>query len=202
MTATPLPVVAPDVLHVPATPTAPALRLRPWHPEDVAALVEACRDPVLRRWTSHSVENDEDGLRWVRSQRRGWAAGERFAFAAFEAQPGSGRGRLVGSAVVKEIAPGKQSAEVGYWTAAHARGRGVAPRSLEALTTWAFETFDAVGPVGLQRLELLHQVDNAASCRVAQKSGYELDRVLPAAPPEFPHDGHVHVRHYGTRAGA
>lgn len=114
-------------------------------------------------------------------------------------QPGTGQGRLVGGAVVKEIAPGKQSAEVGYWTVAHARGRGVAPRALEVLTTWAFDTFDAVGPVGLQLLELLHQVDNAASCRVAHKNGYELDRVLEAAPPDFPHDGHVHVRHQGKR---
>jgi RimJ/RimL family protein N-acetyltransferase len=195
VTSTPLPVIAPDVLPVPATPTVPALSLRPWHPADVAALVEACRDPVLRRWTSLSVENDEDGLRWVRSQRRGWEAGERFAFAAFEAQPGAERGRLVGHVVLKEVAPGRQSAEVGYWTAAHARGRGVAPRALDALTTWAFDTFGTVGPVGLQRLELLHQEDNVASCRVAHKSGYELDRVLPAAPPEFHRGAHVHVRH-------
>ncbi len=199
MTATPSPVIAPAVLHAPPTPTAPALRLRLWHSEDVAALVEAFRDPVLRHRTSHSVEDDEDGLRWVRSQRRDWEAGERFSFAVFEAQPGTGQGRLVGGAVVKEIAPGKQSAEVGYWTVAHARGRGVAPRALEVLTTWAFDTFDAVGPVGLQLLELLHQVDNAASCRVAHKNGYELDRVLEAAPPDFPHDGHVHVRHQGKR---
>ncbi len=84
---------------------------------------------------------------------------------------------------------------MGYWTAAHARGRGVAPRTLEALTIWAFDTFGTPGPDGLQRIELLHQEDNVASCRVAQKSRYDLDRVLPAAPPAFPHDGHVHVRH-------
>jgi RimJ/RimL family protein N-acetyltransferase len=67
----------------------------------------------------------------------------------------------------------------------------VAPRALEALTGWAFGTFVADG---LERLELLHQVDNLASCRVAQKSRYDLDSVLPAAPPSFPRDGHLHVR--------
>jgi len=185
---------APVVLDAPATPTAPALRLRPWRPEDVAALVEVCRDPVLRRWTSHSVENDEDGLRWILTQQRNWEAGNRFAFAALEDRPGSAQGQLVGHAVLKEVTAGKQSAEVGYWTAAHARGRGVAPRALEAVTNWAFDTFGTPGPEGLQRLELLHQTDNTASCRVAHKSGYELDRVLPAAPPAFPRDGHVHVR--------
>ncbi|MGY1499437.1 GNAT family N-acetyltransferase [Streptomyces sp. QTS52] len=186
-------------LDVPATPTAPALRLRPWRPADVAALVEACRDPALRRWTSHCVENDEDGLRWIRSQERSWEAGDRFAFAVVEAQPGSAQGELAGQVVLKGVAPGGRSVEVGYWTAAHARGRGVAPRALEVLTAWAFDTYGGApgDAAGLQCLELVHQEDNVASCRVAHKSGYGLDRVLPAEPPAFPHDGHVHVRHKG-----
>jgi RimJ/RimL family protein N-acetyltransferase len=50
------------------------------------------------------------------------------------------------------------------------------------------------GAQGLQRLELLHQLDNLASCRVAQKSGYALTKVLPADPPAFPSPGHLHVR--------
>ena len=41
------------------------------------------------------------------------------------------------------------------------------PRALDTLTSWAFDTFEADG---LERLELPHQVDNPASCRVAQKS--------------------------------
>ncbi len=93
--------------------------------------------------------------------------------------------------VLKEVTSGKPAAEVGYWTAAHARGRGVASRALEALTNWAFDTFEADG---LERLELLHQVDNLASCRVAQKSHYDFDTLLPAAPPSFPRDGHLHIR--------
>jgi RimJ/RimL family protein N-acetyltransferase len=98
---------------------------------------------------------------------------------------------LVGHVVLKRPAPGSPSAEVGYWTAAHARGRGVAPRALQALTDWAFTAF---ADDGLERLELLHQVDNTASCRVAQKCRYELSALLPAAPPDFPLDGHLHTR--------
>jgi RimJ/RimL family protein N-acetyltransferase len=109
-----------------------------------------------------------------------------------EKQPDSVHGQLAGSVVLKEVVSGKPSAEVGYWTAAHARGRGVAHRALEALTSWAFDTF---GADGLDRLELLHQEDNLASCRVAQKGGYEFARVLSAAPPSFPLDGHLHIRH-------
>jgi RimJ/RimL family protein N-acetyltransferase len=62
---------------------------------------------------------------------------------------------LVGDVALKEVASGKPAVEVGYRTAAHARGREVDSRALEALTSWAFDTFEADG---LERLELLHNV--------------------------------------------
>lgn len=181
------------MLHAPATAAGPALLLRPWTPADLPALVEVCRDPVLRRWTSHEVADEADGIRWLATEQRGWEAGDRLGFAVLETGPtaGSGGGRLAGSVVLKGAAAGRPTAEVGYWTAAHARGRGVAPRALEALTDWAFTAF---GPAGPARLDLLHQLDNLASCRVAEKSGYALEAVLTAAPPEFPREGHLHVR--------
>lgn len=182
---------APVILQVAATSAFTALVLRPWRVEDVAALVEVGRDPALRQWTTSVVDNEVDGARWVEAEQRGWAVGDRFGFAVLEVQPGSVREQLVGNVVLKNVTSGKPAAEVGYWTAAHARGRGVAPRALEALTGWAFDTFAADG---LERLELLHQVDNLASCRVAEKSQYCLDSVLPAMPPAFPCDGHLHIR--------
>ncbi|MFF1414814.1 GNAT family N-acetyltransferase [Streptomyces sp. NPDC058289] len=193
---------APVTLHAAATPTAPALLLRPWCVQDVAALVEAYRDPDLRRWASPPVERADEGLRWVRDRERDWASGTRFGFAVLEEAPetpgvpevlDATPPRLVGHVVLKGVGPGpgKACAEVGYWTAARARGRGVAPRALETLSAWAFRSFRADG---LECLELLHQADNAASCRVAEKSGYTFSRILPSAPPSYPLDGHLHLR--------
>ena len=182
-------------LTVPATSSAPALVLRPWQAADVPALVELIGDEALRRWTRWDVEDEAGAVRWIQAQRQGWAAGDRFAFAVVEtataATAGARGERPLGHMVLKRPAPGAPSAEVGYWTVAHARGRGVAPRALGALTDWAFTAFAGDG---LVRLELRHQVDNAASCRVAQKCGYDLAGLLPAAPPAFPLDGHVHER--------
>ena len=179
------------VLRTNAPPAGPPLVLRPWRTADVAALVEAFEDPALRRWTSHSLNDEAEGARWVEAQQQAWADGARFGFAVVEEQPGGPQARLLGNVVLKDVATGKAAAEVGYWTVAHARGRGVAPRALQALTGWAFATFAAVG---LDRLELLHQADNRASCRVAEKTGYAHTGTLPAAPPAFPLDGHLHVR--------
>ncbi|MFF8837408.1 GNAT family N-acetyltransferase [Streptomyces sp. NPDC015130] len=180
-------------LHAATTPTAPALVLRPWRVEDVPALVEYFRDPGIRGSTNVSLEAEEDAVWWVRAHEEKWAAGTRFGFAVLES-PGddTATGQVVGNVVLKDVAPGKPSAEVGYWTAAQARGRSVAPRALEALTAWALETFR---PEGLEHLTLLHQEDNLASCRVAVKCGYEFDSTLPAAPPTYPLDGHLHIRH-------
>ncbi|MFE6050979.1 GNAT family N-acetyltransferase [Kitasatospora sp. NPDC056446] len=117
-------------------------------------------------------------------QYEGRLAGTRYTFAVVEA------GRLVGTVVLKRGAPGGGTAEVGYWTAGPARGRGVAPRAVEALTVWAFDVF---AEDGLGRLDLLHEGDNHASCRVAEKSGYPLLEIVPAFPP-YPLDGHRHSR--------
>ncbi|MGX1273610.1 GNAT family N-acetyltransferase [Streptomyces phaeoluteigriseus] len=158
-------------------------------------MAEAYRDPVLRRWAAVTVRDEAEALRWVRRQRDLWAKGERLAFAVLERQPGDGEGRLAGHVVLK--APHGAEPEVGYWTAAHARGRRVAPRALGTLTDWAFTAFP-----GVTRLRLMHEVENTASCRVAERAGYGFDTVLPAAPPDFPHDGHLHVRVAGVRGPA
>lgn len=171
-------------------PSAPALTLRPWTDDDVAALVTAYQDPAMRRWNTSVPQDHDAGRAWVKEQQDGWSDGHQFAFAVLEDVPGAAS-RLAGHVVLREVTAGEPAAEVGYWTVADARGRGVAHRALEVLTTWAFDTF---GTDGLQRLNLLHQVDNVASCRVAEKTGYVLDEVLAPWPPVYPLEGHVHVR--------
>ncbi|WLW58765.1 GNAT family N-acetyltransferase [Streptomyces sp. YU58] len=176
-------------LDAPATATAPALVLRPWREADAPALVAVYRDDdLLRRWTSPGPQDEPAAVRWVRGQRQGWETGQRYAFAVVEEDGRTPGGTLAGHAVLK---PRAGAAEVGYWTAAHARGRGVAPRALQALTDWAFTAFTADD---IPRIDLLHRVDNTASCRVADKCGYPFAELMPAAPPAFPRQGHRHVR--------
>ena len=61
---------------------------------------------------------------------------------------------------------------IGYWVAREARGRGVAAEALRALTRWAVET------LGVQRLELLTDVANRGSQRVAEKAGFQREGIL------------------------
>ncbi|MGW4966806.1 GNAT family N-acetyltransferase [Nonomuraea sp. NPDC004186] len=181
------------VLAVEPTVSASALRLRPWRGEDAVALVAAHRDPLLRRWLTTPLVSEADARRWIDDQNEGWTAGVRFSFAILERNSGESEAdQPVGHIVVKGGAdPTAASAEVGYWISAEVRGRGIAPRALEAVSRWA------LGPQcmrPLTRLDLLHAVDNHASCRVAEKCRYGLRSVLPAQPPGFPTEGHLHVR--------
>ncbi|SCF12145.1 Protein N-acetyltransferase, RimJ/RimL family [Micromonospora haikouensis] len=184
------------LLRAPATPHHPELELRPWRDGDIPELIEVYRDPVLRHWTRHPVDDARAAHRWMVRSRQGWAAGRRFAFAVREPRRDGGD-CLVATVVLKDVLPGRPHAEVGYWTAAWARGRGVAPRAVQAVTDWAFTRFAATG---LTRLDLLHQVDNTASCRVAEKAGYPFQETLPARAP-FPRDGHRHARHAAPHPG-
>ncbi|MGB3443816.1 MAG: GNAT family N-acetyltransferase [Actinophytocola sp.] len=156
------------------TLTAEGLVLRQWEDSDAAALVAIYRDPAMRRWVRVPVTTTEEATAWVAAQQEGWQTGNRHSFAVVDDE------RLVGCVVVK------RRVEVGYWTAAHARGRDVASRGVRALADWALGN-------GATTLELRHQTDNAASCRVAEKSGFLLKETLPATPP-WPLPGHLHVR--------
>lgn len=162
------------------------LTLRPWEDGDAGAVVAAHRDPVLRRRLGTVLCTEDEAAGWFAQCRQAWADGTRFGFAVWEG------GRLVGGVVLK--AGGRRAAdtaEIGYWTAGPARGRGVAPRAVEAVTAWAFTAPRAVPPA---RIELLHDLDNDASCRVALKCGFGLEAYLPPHPPKWPEPGHLHVR--------
>jgi RimJ/RimL family protein N-acetyltransferase len=71
-----------------------------------------------------------------------------------------------------------------------ARGAGVATSAVLALSAWALEE------IGFCRLHLDHSTRNHASCRVATKSGYELEGTKRSAAvhDDGRHDMHLHAR--------
>jgi RimJ/RimL family protein N-acetyltransferase len=162
--------------------TEPGLTLRPWREEDLPALIAAHQDPMMQRWLATRVADAAEADAWLAAQQAGWADGTRCSFAVL----GAGTTTPLGHVAAKGLGPGTRPAEIGYWIAAEARGRGIAPAAVSAVADWVLQR--------VHRLELLHSVDNHASCRVAEKSGFAFASFLPAHPPRFPDEGHVHVR--------
>ncbi|MDJ0787575.1 MAG: GNAT family protein [Myxococcota bacterium] len=69
----------------------------------------------------------------------------------------------------------RRSAEIGYWLGRAHWGRGIATRALARVTRLVFDSTDLV------RLQATVLDWNPASCRVAEKCGYEREGILRKA---------------------
>ena len=138
------------------------LVLRPWREDDVDAVWAAVQDPEVRLWNASGAGSPEDVARML-ARRRDWSAGDHCSW-AIEAG-----GALAGAMSLHEIDREQAEGEVGYWTVAAVRGRGIAARAVDAVCTWAFAALQ------LDRVQLFHAVENTASERVAVKAGFQLE---------------------------
>ena len=97
---------------------------------------------------------------------------------------------LLGRAALKHLKFADGAADVAYWTVPAARGKGVCPRAVDAMASWAFEV------AGFHRLDLEHAMGNTASCRVAEKTGSAVEGMRRSAwlQADGRHDVHAHAR--------
>jgi ribosomal-protein-alanine N-acetyltransferase len=76
--------------------------------------------------------------------------------------------QIAGTVTLSNVVRGPlQSANLGYWVAVKANGRGLATKAVGRVIPVAF------GELGLHRLEAGTLVDNRASRRVLEKNGFE-----------------------------
>ena len=178
---------SPFTLTAEAAASVPALILRPWRDSDIPAIVAAHRDEEMRRWlVAAPIGNEDEARAWLVRRDADWAEGTRLSWAVER------EGRFVGHFTIRAASPPETLATgVGYWTAAEARGTGIASRCVETATQWLFGG-QHIMPA--DEIELLHTVGNEGSCRVANKCGYVLESVLAPLPPKFPDEGHRHLR--------
>jgi RimJ/RimL family protein N-acetyltransferase len=156
-----------------ALPAAPlrdgVVALRGFGDHDLPAIVAACQDPEIPRWTTvPSPYGEREALGWLSTHGPSIAAGRELPLAIVDA----GSGALVGSTGLSDVDAANRMAEVGYWVAAEGRGRGVATRAVGLLASFAFDE------VGIERLELLAHPDNHASQRVAERAGFTREGLL------------------------
>jgi RimJ/RimL family protein N-acetyltransferase len=136
--------------------------LRPWRESDAQAVHAACQDEEILRWIPQIPRpyTLDDAHAYVDG-----AATNPLEFAVMERD-----GALVGS--VGMSAPDRAISHAGYWVAREARGRGLATDALRTLCHHGFLDH------GLDRIDLVTDVDNRASQRVAEKAGFQREGVL------------------------
>src|SRR5262245_49911272 len=109
--------------------------LRPWELSDVDDLARACDDPVAARFLPHipSPYTTESAHWWItEGARSAWTSGGS-AFAVTDAESGA----LLGGVGMGKSSTHRHQAEMGYWVAPWARGRGVAAAATRVLSKWA-----------------------------------------------------------------
>jgi RimJ/RimL family protein N-acetyltransferase len=140
------------------------VRLRAWQPADAPAVLAACQDPAIQEFTRVPVpyrrEHADDFIALAAQE---WRSG---ASASFAVTDMTGR-RLWGACGLHNVDRFTGMAEVGYWVAPAARGRGVATAALRLITEWA------LGPARLRRVYAKVEQVNLASVAVARAVGYE-----------------------------
>jgi RimJ/RimL family protein N-acetyltransferase len=128
---------------------------------DAEAVVEATRESTDAVWVPeappYTVEQARGFLAGYVRRRQ---AGDAVSFGVFRPY---GEGLLAGL-VVQEAARG--DIELAYWVRPEARGRGIASRSLDALSAWV------EGRLAPRRLWVEVEPENEASLRTAAAAGY------------------------------
>lgn len=144
------------------------VKLRPWGERgDAEAIVAACNDRAIAEFLDQIPQpyTRPDAEAYLEMCRVGWLDGAMTNFAIVV------DGWAVGSIGVRWLEADQGVAEVGYWVAPEARGRGHCTRGVRLASTWALDQ-------GAARLQLRADVMNEPSNRVAENAGYTREGVL------------------------
>lgn len=145
---------------------------RPYRADDVPLLVEAVQASVaeVSRWLPwcRPDYDDDSAARFIANRSAAWAEGREFSFALFEPT----HGVMIGGCGLNHLNRTHHFANLWYWVRTGYAGRGVATGATRLVARFGFEV------LGLQRVEVVVDVANDASQRVAEKAGAVREGVL------------------------
>lgn len=156
--------------------------LRPWSSNDAGFMAEAFADSQIRRYNgvldadgypgpplsiaAATADIETFGSNWRRFAVTGRPTGVVFAIAD------AASGELAGCTGVDDWSD-ERVAQIGYWLAPGARGRGFATRAANLLTDWLFD-------LGAARVFLTVVAGNEPSMAVARRAGFVHEATLPS----------------------
>lgn len=143
--------------------------LRPWRPQDADQVVAACQDPLITRFTRiPRPYGPNDAAAFFGQSSLGWRDRTAATFAGVD--PHDDDEVLLSVGLVR-INPHDLVAEIGYWTAPQHRRRGHTAAAAQTLSRIALTQW------GFVRIELVADVANTASHRVAVSAGFRREGI-------------------------
>ncbi len=145
------------------------VRLRVWTEADLGPANRATQDPRIHHFTGvPSSPTPEQTRAFFDAQRSLREAGSELTLAIADSRDDS----FLGTISLLRFEWQARRAEIGYWVAPWARGRGVATSAVRLLSRWALRE------LGLARLALHTHPDNHASQHVAERAGFIREGAL------------------------
>ncbi|MGK7951374.1 MAG: GNAT family N-acetyltransferase [Xenococcaceae cyanobacterium] len=157
------------MLQLPILETA-RLRLRSLLLEDTNLIQILASDRSIAD-TTISVPHpypDGEAARYISKQIAAQKAGSSVTF-AIELKADA---KLIGIAELRDIEPEHSVAELSYWLAVTAWGKGYMSEAIEPVLDFGFET------LSLNRIYAYHMARNPASGKVLQKNGFQTEGLL------------------------
>ncbi|MBS1675324.1 MAG: GNAT family N-acetyltransferase [Actinobacteria bacterium] len=142
------------------------LALRAPGADDIDAITAICQDPEIARWTTvPSPYSRADAEEFVHLVAQWWADGSETVWCAYV------DGELIAALGLHRITrhDAGGDAELGYWVAASARGKGYLTEAARAVIDWAFAELDLV------RIVWRAVIGNVASARSARALGFRFE---------------------------
>ena len=147
--------------------------LRPLDIQDAEAwftVLEAHRDFLLPLIpTPGRIHTLDDAVAYMRRAEADHRSGTAYRFGLWQA------GDLQGEVLLFSVRSADRCAELGYWLAEDAQGKGLMSWACREIVSFAF------GELGLNRLELRTPTENARSQALARKLGFTREGTLRQA---------------------
>lgn len=150
----------------PVTLTTERLVLRRPDDADVDAIVRACQDPEIPKWTTvPSPYTRKDAEDFVALVQRAWTDKSETVWGIRHGD------ELVGMIGLHDITahPAGSAAELGFWVAEAARGNGYIVEAARAVVDWGF------AELGLARIRWQAVAGNVPSARAARALGFRYE---------------------------
>ncbi len=147
-----------------------AIRLRLRADADIPAMVEACQDEAIQRYTVVPDNYTEANAReFGRRSAIALADGTELSVVITDRETDD----LLGTIALRRVGADAGRWSVGYWVAPWARRRGIATAAVRLITEFGFSE------LGASEIELLAEPENAASLAVAERAGFRRGPLLP-----------------------
>ena len=148
------------------------ITIRKVRPDDVMSNYEAVKESIneLSPWFSCFTDDYsiDDSKKWVAGRDREWGEEIEFSFAVVD----SATDRFLGFCGLNQYDKTNMRANIGYWIRTSESKKGLCAIAVKLLIKFGFEELK------LQRLELVIDLENKASQRVAEKLGAVREGIL------------------------